>query len=77
MGSYHENAQSYLLGVIGKGFEEYAWDWSHCLAACFPDVESVQPFMTNTGAPNVFSFFHLVFQSLRQDFVCPSLYIAN
>jgi hypothetical protein len=26
MGSYHENAQSYLLGVIGKGFEEHAED---------------------------------------------------
>jgi len=79
MGSYHENAQSYFLGVIGKGFEEYAEDWSDCLAACFPDVESeaVQPFMTKTGAPNVFSFFHLVFQSLRQDFVGPSLYSAN
>jgi hypothetical protein len=79
MGSYHENAQRYLLGVIGKGIEEYAKDWSECLAACFPDVEyeAVQPFMTKTGAPNLFSFFHLIFQSLRQDFVCPSLHIAN
>jgi hypothetical protein len=79
MGSYHENAQSYLLGVIGKGIEEYAEDWSECLAACFPHVEyeAVQPFMTKTGLPNVFSFFHLIFQSLRQDFVFPSLHIAN
>jgi len=71
MGSYHENAQSYLLGLIGKGIEEYAEDLSTSLAACFPGVESeaVQPFMTKTGAPNVFCFFHLVFQSLHQDFV--------
>jgi hypothetical protein len=79
MGSYHENVQSYLLGLIGKGIEEYAGDWSECLAACFSDVEpeAVQPFMTKTGIPNVFSFFHLIFQSLRQDFVCPSLHIPD
>ena len=49
------------------------------LAACFPDIDSeaVQPFMTKTGAPNVFCFFHLVYQSLRYDFVSPSFYLAN
>jgi hypothetical protein len=74
LGSYHERVQKYFLGIIGKEIEENAVDYSKSLAAYFPNVnsETLQPFMTKMGPPNILCFFHLVFQSLKQDFVCPS-----
>jgi len=79
LGSYHLHTQKYFLGLIGKEVEENIVDFSASLAAYFPSLNSeiLKPFMNKTEAPNVLSFFHLVFQSLRQDFVYPSLYITN
>jgi hypothetical protein len=78
-GRYNEHTQKYFLGLIGKEIEENIGDFSASLAAYCPSLnsETLLPFMTKTGVPNIFSNFHLVFQSFRQDFVCPSLYIAN
>ena len=79
LGGYNEHTQKYFLDLIGKEIVENIGDFSVSLAAYFPSLnsETLQPFMTKTGVPNIFSVFHLVFQSLRQDFVCPSVYVAN
>ena len=79
LGGYNEHTQRYFLGLIGKEIEKNIEDFSASLAAYFPrlNAETLQPFMTKTEVPNIFSVFHLVFQSLRQDFVSPSVYVAN
>jgi hypothetical protein len=71
--------RKYFLGFIGKEIEENVVDFSTSLAAYFPNLnsETLQPFMTKTGVPNVLSIFHLAFQGLEQDFVCPSFHVAN
>ena len=76
MGSYHEITQNYLLDVIGNEIAENAEDLSISLAAYFSDIkpEALQPFMTKIRTPNVFYFFHLILQSLQQDFVYISFF---
>ena len=77
IGSCHGKSQDYFLDLIWKTIESRLSDFQVAIAGHYPDVSSfnLRPYMTKHACPNIISFFHLVFQSLRHDFVY-SLYIA-
>jgi len=73
IGSYHFKSQQYFLNLIWHELERHFENFAATIRTAHPGVngESIRPFMTNSGGPNIFSFFHLVFQSLQHDFVYP------
>jgi len=73
IGSFHGKAQDYFLTLLWDAIEENMSDFSSALAAHHPGIadETIRPYMMKTYYPNIFSFFHLTFQSLHHDFVYP------
>ena len=73
IGSLHGKAQDYFLALLCHAIEENMYDFSSALAAHHPGItdETIRPYMMKTDYPNIFSFFHLTFQSLHHDFVYP------
>lgn len=65
--------QDYFLALVWKAIEDNLSDFSLALATCHPGItaEAIRPYMMKTDHTNIFSFFHLTFQSLRHDFVPP------
>jgi hypothetical protein len=73
VGSLHKKAQDYFLEVLWKAIEENFVEACGAIQARHPGIkaDNMNPYMTKAGAPNVFSFFHLSYQSISADFVHP------
>jgi hypothetical protein len=75
VGSFHTKAQGYFLQLIWNALSEHLEDVYEAIAVYHPDVrtDNIRPYMLKSATPNVFAFFHLSFQSIKQDFVHPFL----
>lgn len=73
IGSFHVKIQDYFLAILWDAIKDNMSDVSSALAAYHPGItaETIRPYMMRTDNPNIFSFFHLTFQSLHHDFVSP------
>lgn len=73
IGSLHVKVQDYFLALLWDAIEENMPHFSSALAVYHPGItdETIRPYMMKTEYPNIFSFFHLTFQSLHHDFVYP------
>ena len=73
VGSLHSKVQDYFLDILWDAIKGRMSDLSSALAAYHPGItaETIHPYMMKTAYPNIFSFPHLTFQSLRHDFVFP------
>jgi hypothetical protein len=73
IGSLHVKVQDYFLALLWDAIEENMAHVSSALAVYHPETtdETIRPYMMKTEYPNIFSFFHLTFQSLHHDFVSP------
>lgn len=73
IGSFHVKVQDYFLALLWKAIEDNLSDVSLALTTCHPGItaETIRPYMMKIDYPNIFSFYHLTFQSLRHDFVSP------
>lgn len=77
VGSFHQKAQDYFLDTLWKSIKNNFDDFHNAISQCFEgiDTDNLCPYMTNSSIPNIFSFFHLAFQSIHYDHV-PTLHVA-
>jgi hypothetical protein len=75
IGSFHKKAQDYFMEIIWDVIKGNLFDFDTAIAEHQPSVslDNFQPYIMRSGHPNVFSFFHLAYQSLHYDFVNPFL----
>src|ERR1700738_2864482 len=73
VGSFHTKAQDYFLDLIWKKMEENLDEVCEAINTYHSDItlDNVRPYMLKSAPPNVFSFFHLAFQSIQKDCVQP------
>lgn len=71
VGSFHQKAQDYFLDTLWKSIESNFADFHNAISQCFEGIDTnhLRPYMTSSGIPNIFSFFHLAFQSIHYDHV--------
>lgn len=71
--SLHNKMQDYFLDILWDAIKDKMSDFASALAAYHPGItaETIRPYMMKINYPNIFSFLHLTFQSLRHDFVFP------
>jgi hypothetical protein len=77
VGSFHKKAQEYFLEVIWENIKSFLPDFVDAIAQYYTGIsaDTLRPYMMKQGVPNIFSFYHLAFQSLKNDHV-PPLHIA-
>ena len=75
VGSFHKKAQDYFLKAIWGKIVDKLPQFYGAIGGYYPGITTgnIHPYMRKSAAPNVFSFFHLAYQSLKNDFVLPLL----
>jgi hypothetical protein len=74
IGSMHEKCQKYFLDRLWEAVDSNLGEFATAVDSYYPNItEDIRPYMTKSATPNIFSFPHLVYQSLVYDFVYPLL----
>lgn len=81
IGSYHGRIQDYFLQLLGENIEKHVFELSLALEGIHNSplhnidtgdyTDNLRPFGRKEECPNVFSIFHLVYQSIKHDCVLP------
>src|ERR1700724_3578063 len=73
VGSCHKKAQDYFLEIIWENIKSNLTNFIGAIAEYYEDMSAstLRPYLMKSSVPNVFSFFHLAFQSLKTDYVHP------